>query len=268
MSVNLPFEDSLFWNLNLYASMTPTHRRIADTFAVAFKAVKCGNQETCFWGRKKIAGLAKCSVSEVSRFLSKWGKFIFKDVKQRRIKVVDGMVKYFSNNYVFNERFFTLIVFLKIRRYNKHWKKHSCSLLTQASEDESLACKKMGYNFEVMNKQCAHDSRLKTHTRDLGIPSEYLDKVPRKQPTVPHQSQLREKASEIIKVPGLSNPCKAKLDRFGSMYLSMEINRDYEFNMKSGNRIRYPDRWVMSRMCSHMHQQFKILRSENEQRIL
>lgn len=244
--------------------MSPTHKRIASVLCVMFKAYKCGDQPEMFWGREKISNLAKCSVSEITRFKNKYIEFHLIDAKQRKVTNLDCKKKFSSNLYKLDERFFTLLCHLKKRGFVKYWHLHSCRLLTEAYENEELAMFKIGYDFEVVNKQMSHGECGKCHTnvlRDSPNPSRGM--VPTKQPPVPDINHFK-KASESLKIPGLSKQGLAFVDRFGSLYMVQEINNDYHFNKQKGNEIRYPDKWVQSRLCAQMQHQFKILKGMNK----
>jgi len=260
-------EQSVSFNISIYRMMKPSQKRIASAFTVMYHANRCGNQKESYWGREKIARHAKCSVGSVSRFLNEYKELIFEEVKQRKGKGLDGKVKYSSNRYKFNHHFFTLLWFLKKRGYIKYWHIQGDKLYHQVCEDEHLTLNNIGYDFEVVNRQCAHDSRLKTHTRVLGDSSNpFRGMVPTKPIDVPDfRHHLKKTASEVIKVPGLTEQYKARLDRFGSIFLMQEINNDYDYSMKYGKPPRFPDRWVESRLKEQMKYQYKIIiGSKNE----
>lgn len=262
MNFSSSISDSYSWQLTLFNSMTATHKRIACHLCTMFTAYKRGDQKEMFWGRQKIASLSKCSVTEISRFIKKYKNLGLLKAKQRRHKGLDCQPKFSSNLYQLDEHFFTVLYHLKKSGFVKYWKLHSCRLLTQAYENEELAMFNIGYNFEVINKQMSHGECGKCHTnvpRDSSNPSRR--DVPTNPGSVPPKNDHKKKASESIEIPGLTNQGLAFINRYGSMYMIQEINDDYKFNLRHGNKIRNPDKWVASRLRAQMHQQFKVLKS-------
>ncbi len=252
-------DQSLLFNISIFRSMTPTHKKIASAFTVMYRAFMCKNQKESFWGREKIAKRADCSVSEVSRFLGKYKEFIFAEVTQKRIQTMDGKVKYFPNRYKFNHYFFTALWFLKMRGYVKYWHIHGEKLYNQICEDEEVTLKKLGYDFEVVNRQCAHDSRLKTHTRVLGISPRSSEKNVPTQVVVPHAKTTGIRASEIIKIPGMTQAGVKFVDRFSSYYTSREIQNEFEWYTKKNNRVHDADKWIVARLIHHTQYQLGVL---------
>ncbi len=252
----IPLEQSFHFNLFVFAKMSPCYRRIACVFTTMYTATLRGHQKESFWCREKIAKAARCSIGEVSRFISKY-KFIFKSVEQPKSQAKDGKVKYFSNRYKFTDHFFTLVWFLKKEGYAKHWNIHGDRLMKEVDENEDLAMQKIGYDFRVMNNQCAHDPRLKTHTKDLMNSSNSNYKSVPETTSVPFKYRVQE---ELKKSLGLSESQFSRLQPHLSSVLTFEILDDVRYCEQKGVYIRTPERWAGSRLIAHAERELAVLR--------
>jgi hypothetical protein len=252
------FKLSLASQIALIDMMSDTEKAVSSAFAWFYKLKKTGEHETSHPRRETIAKAAKCSVKSVSRFIEKY-KFCFESVRQQKKTVAKGHNLWGSNVYTYDAEFFDLVCFLKEKGWWKNWKKMGAFITSQFTENEWDARSKYGYDSWVLNSQMSRGPRLKCPTTVLRVSSKPSNKVPTEQEPVPDSRQTKKRASEEIRVPGLSDQYKIKFDRFGSIFLAQEINKDYDFALKYGKLPRYPDRWVDSRLMAHMPYQYKIL---------
>jgi hypothetical protein len=256
-------DSSLRWQINLWDMMTKKEKLIALAFGWYYKLERDGEHETSYFSRKAIAKLAKCSVKSVSRFIRKYKIFCFEAIWQKKGLTPKGDNIYHPNDYKFFEPFFEAMCFLKENGWAKNWSRTREKFLSKLNEDEDLAKKDFGYNRWLMNKQMSRGNRPKCPTKDLRVSSKpFRNNVPTNQDPVPNMGYRKRAASEFLDCPGLkfSDSTKVIFDRFGTPFIAQEINRDYQFNQKHSNIIRYPNGWIKSRLAAQMHHQYKVLK--------
>lgn len=240
------FDNSYFWNLTLFNSMSKTHKRIACAFCVYFLAYKRKHFKEIFCNQETIASKAKCSVREVGRFIFKYKKFIFKKIWQPKKRNIDGKDKFTSNRYEMDERFFTLLFYLKKKGYVKYWHLHSCRLMTEVHENEELAMSKIGYDFEVINKEMSDGVSEKCPTKDLRISTKSFERIVPPN-SVPYIKKLSQNIQESL---GIRDEAFKDFEHYLSPSLAIKIIDDIHFSLSRGVVIRSPIGWLSSRLVA------------------
>jgi hypothetical protein len=232
----LDIANSFSSNLFFYNQMTKTERRVAEVFAGYYWATVEGIHSISYPSRIIIAKKAKCSVKLVSNFLKKYKNLIFKSVIQPKRVGRAAPNQYLANEYDYCDEFFEILCFLKAKGFTKNWNKIGETWLKYAFEDEELTMNRMGFRFGVMNKKSAHGTRSKVLTSSL------MDS-PNQNKNV-HTENVRAlpglktgKASERLKIGGLSEFTLNFVDNFCSPLVVRQINNDLEFAREKGIEI-------------------------------